>query len=139
MEQSKVKGFEPPILREVINTNNDRSRIIAEKIANTIKKPSTIGILGLSFKPESDDVRDTPSLKIIKELNKLGFDKICAYDPIASDEFKKRYPEIKIDYKKTAREVWQSSDIVVIATAWSEFKEVPTFGDKPIVDCRYML
>lgn len=139
LEQSKIKGFEPKILREVINTNTDRPKIIANKIVQGLPHSSTIGILGLSFKPESDDVRDSPSLMIIKELNKLGFYNICAYDPIAINEFKLRYPDINIDYKKTTKEVWNNSDVLAIVTAWNEFKEVPSFGNKPIIDCRYML
>ncbi len=139
LEQSKIKGFEPTILREVIETNNNRHKIIAQKIIHGLEKSATIGILGLSFKPESDDVRDTPALKIIQELLSLGYQNICAYDPLAIDEFKHRYPHITIVYKESLEDLWECSDVIAITTAWDEFKIVKSLGDKPIVDCRYML
>ena len=139
LSQSEVKGYEPAILREVINTNANRPRIIASNITKDLPKDACIGILGLSFKPESDDVRDTPASKIIKELMAMGYSNIVAYDPIANKEFAFRFPDIKITLLDSAREVYQKADVIAITTAWKEFKEVPKFGDKKIFDCRYML
>ncbi len=137
--QSEAKGFSPQILKNVINTNEKISRAIAEKIAKGLDNSAKIGILGLSFKPNSDDVRDTPAAKIIKELNALGYKNIYAYDPIANAEFKRRYPEINIEYKESAKAVSDSSDVIAIVTAWDEFKVFKHVKDKKIIDCRYML
>lgn len=137
--QSEAKGFCPQILKNVINTNEKISRAIAEKIAKGLDNSAKIGILGLSFKPNSDDVRDTPAAKIIKELNALGYKNIYAYDPIANAEFKRRYPEINIEYKESAKAVSDSTDVIAIVTAWDEFKIFKDVKDKKIIDCRYML
>ncbi len=137
--QSKAKGFEPQILKNVIETNNQRPATIAKKIVKNLNTNSTIGILGLSFKPLSDDVRDTPALRIIQEILSLGYKNIVAYDPAANAEFAKRYPEIPIRLLNSAREVYDAANVLAIVTAWEEFKCVPKFGDKPIIDCRYIL
>lgn len=137
--QSVAKGFEPQILKHVIETNNNRAKTIAEKIAKGLDKEANIGILGLSFKPLSDDVRDTAAARIINELNEMGYHRIYAYDPEAMEEFTKRYPNIRVELRNSAKEVYEMADVVAIVTAWEEFRKVPSFGDKKIIDCRYML
>lgn len=138
LAQSKIKGFEPQILKNVIRMNEGRPEIIAEKIVQPISRDKTIGILGLSFKPESDDVRDTPAYKIIKALLDRGYDSIYAYDPVAEEEFRKHYPDVAIHYEESAEKVYEKSDVIAIVTAWKEFMKVPEMGNKKIVDCRYM-
>lgn len=139
LAQSKAKGFEPPILKNVIETNDKRPATIAQKIVKNLDKNSTIGILGLSFKPLSDDVRDTPALHIIQEILKAGYKNICAYDPAANAEFAKHYPDLKIKILNSAQEVYNAADVIAIVTAWQEFKKIPELGNKPLIDCRYML
>ena len=137
--QSKSKGFEPQILKNVIETNNNRPAIIAKKIVKDLDKSSAIGILGLSFKPNSDDVRDTSAFHIIKEILAMGYKNVYAYDPVANKNFGDVYPELPIKILNSARAVYDKVKVVAIVTAWDEFKTIPTFGDKKIVDCRYML
>lgn len=135
--QSRVKGFEPPILGDVIRTNDERPRYMAERISNGLNPSATIGILGLAFKPGSDDVRDTPAARIIKELRELGYKKIAAYDPVAMEEFVRRYPELPVEMKADANEVCAKAEVVAVVTAWDEFREVVASCDKRVVDCRY--
>ena len=99
----------------------------------------TVGILGLSFKPGSDDVRDTPAVKIIQALKELGCESIIGYDPIAIEEFRRRYPDAGIRYAQSLQEAYERSDVLAIVTAWEEFRDVPKLGDKTVIDCRYML
>lgn len=139
LAQSKVKGFEPQILKNVIETNDKRPATIAKKFVKNLDKNSTIGILGLSFKPLSDDVRDTPAAHIIQEILNTGYKNIVAYDPAANEEFAKRYPNLKIKILNSAQEVYDTADVIAIVTAWQEFKKVPELGNKPLIDCRYML
>ena len=139
LAQSKIKGFEPQILKNVIETNNNRPATIAENIVKNLDKNSVVGILGLSFKPLSDDVRDTPALRIIKNILDMGYKNIVAYDPAANEEFKKRYPDVSVKILDSAEEVYNSADVIAIVTAWGEFRKVPALGNKKIVDCRYML
>ncbi len=137
--QSKTKGFEPQILKNVIATNDQRPKNIARQIVKNLSANATIGILGLSFKPLSDDVRDTPALHIIQEILAAGYEKIVAYDPAANEEFARRYPNLPVKILQSAREVYDAADVLAIVTAWEEFRGVPSFGGKKIVDCRYML
>ncbi len=156
--QAEAKGFDAQILGQVIRTNTERPRQIAEQIGRYLnnciqqqeneendcpagerRSPGTIGILGLSFKPESDDVRDTPAVKIIQELKKLGYQDIIAYDPIAMNVFQQKYPDIAIGYAESLAKAYDESDILAIVTAWEEFRIVPALGKKKVIDCRYML
>ena len=136
--QSQAKGYEPNLLKSVIDINVHRSEKIVEHITRGREKSSIIGILGLSFKPDSDDVRDTAAYRIIRLLNDLGYTKIVAYDPVAVEEFKKHYVDVTLTYGKNVKEVYDCADVVAIVTAWEEFRDVKTMGNKPIVDCRYM-
>lgn len=134
--QAKEKGYEAQILKNVIAVNDDRAETIANKIAQGLAKDCSIGILGLSFKPESDDVRDTPAARVIRKLVESGYDEIYAYDPVAEREFQKHYPELKVVYVPTAEEVLEKSDVCAILTAWDEFKKL---SDVKIIDCRYCM
>ena len=138
---SRTAGFDPKILKNVIQTNDNMPQAMANKIIRAIgpDKQQAIGILGLSFKPGSDDVRDTPSAKIICELMAQGYTNICGYDPVANTEFRRYYPDLTITYADTSRQLIDRADALVIATAWPEFKDVREQTSKTIIDCRYML
>jgi UDPglucose 6-dehydrogenase len=127
-------------LKNVIATNDHMPAFIADKIAKAVagNHSAVIGLLGLSFKPGSDDVRDTPSAKIAKELIASGFTHIIGYDPVAIDEFRKHY-NIKMDYATDYNDILNRADAFAITTAWPEFKDVRERTGKTVVDCRYML
>ena len=93
-------------------------RVIAAMGGNV--NDAKIAILGLSFKPETDDMRDSPSLKIIPQLLSAGAN-INAYDPKSMREAKALLPE-KVTYKKNALECISGVDAVVIITEWNEFR-----------------
>lgn len=138
---AKSAGFDASILKNVINTNDNMPEFMAKRIikaAGEKGKDSKIGILGLSFKPGSDDVRDTPSAKIIRRLIGQGYKHILGYDPVANKEFKKYY-DLPLVYYDRFEAILKDADILVIATAWDEFKSVRSLTDKKIVDCRYIL
>jgi len=134
---SSFKGFEPQILKKVIETNERMPEAIAKKITVGLSKNQRIGILGLAFKPGSDDVRDTPAAKIIRALNSLGYRSVCAYDPVAEESFIRSYPELEVEYMDSSQAVFHTSKRTAIVTAWEEFKAFK--GAEEIVDCRYML
>ena len=137
---AKNAGFDGQILMNVIKVNDSMSKNVAKKIIKAIGGDTNkkIGILGLSFNPGSDDVRDTPSAKIIKELNKAGFKNIICYDPVAIDGFKNNY-KLECSFEEKKEKVLAMADILAITTAWPEFATIKEETDKPIVDCRYML
>lgn len=137
--QAKTKGFYSEILHQVICLNDSMPQKIAERIASyTSDKQQTIGILGLSFKPLSSDVRDSSAAKIIQCLLNEGYTNILAYDPVAMEEFN-RYYQLPIVYCKTLEEIRGKSDVCGIITAWPEFQALSEWMDKKIVDGRYML
>ena len=137
---SRTAGFDAQILHHVIDTNDRMPEFIASKIARAIgdDRSQVIGMLGLSFKPGSDDVRDTPSAKIIRALLDAGYKHVIAYDPVAIDEFAHRY-DLSVKYVRSYEALLQQADSLVITTAWPEFADVRQRTDKPVVDCRYML
>ncbi len=137
---TKTAGFDAQILKNVIATNDNMPNFIADRIVKAAgeNKDTVIGILGLSFKPGSDDTHDAPSAKIISELNNRGYKNIIGYDPVAMPEFQNYY---KLNYKcaDNYTDCVNKSDILVIATAWKEFANLREITEKEIVDCRYML
>ncbi len=137
---AKSAGFDGQILKNVISVNDNMPKITANRIKKACENnpERTIGILGLSFNPGSDDVRDTPAAKIIQKLNDAGYKKIISYDPVAINEFKNHYNVIS-DYAASIDEVISKSDVIAITTAWKDFKDLKSKTDKTIVDCRYML
>ena len=111
------------IIKATIKTNEHQKKLAVKKIKDVIEslKGKTICILGLSFKPNTNDIRDAPSLFIIKELLKAGA-KIRAYDPAAVEEAKRVFP--KITYCKDAYDAAKGTDAVVIVTEWNQFRNL---------------
>jgi len=134
---AKKHGVEPNILCNAINLNDNMPEIICNRIIKKVNKTDKIGILGLSFKPDSDDVRESTSAKIIKILMSKGYTNIIAYDPVAVDEFKNYY-NFDIEYVNELNSICERSNVLIILTAWNEFSEVKKNLDKPILDFRYM-
>lgn len=139
-EKSVSKGYKPMILENVIKVNNSMSQFMANKIMKISNIDESIGILGLSFKPNSDDVRESSSAKIIKILIEKGYKNILAYDPIANKPFMEKYNFKEVKYCNDINELCNNSTILVLATAWDEFKYINRkYPDKNIIDCRYLL
>jgi UDPglucose 6-dehydrogenase/GDP-mannose 6-dehydrogenase len=102
-----------------------------------------VSILGLAFKSDTDDIRETPALPIIDLLQQDGA-AITAYDPIANDAAKKARPEAKVTYVDSLEKAVDGADAVVIVTSWKEFEKLPAaIADRSnpplVVDGRRML
>ena len=122
----REQGCESELL-DAIEAVNERQKVSLipkiEKCVGTIKG-KTIGILGLSFKPKTDDMRDAPSLIVIQELRNRGA-KIKMFDPVAMENAKKYFSERDkgyYDYCKNAYDAAKGSDCLVIVTEWDEFR-----------------
>lgn len=133
----KKKGFDAQILKNVIAVNDARPGYMAARIEEQLDKENCIGILGLSFKPESDDVRDTPAAKVISKLIADGYQNIVAYDPLAVEAFERQY-HLPVAYASSVGEILAQAERIVVLTAWKEFADVPMQTKKTIIDCRYM-
>ncbi|WP_267382899.1 UDP-glucose dehydrogenase family protein [Cyanobacterium sp. uoEpiScrs1] len=114
-------GYETALLNAAVAVNKHQQLIIIEKLQQELKilKGKTIGLLGLTFKPDTDDMRDAPSLAIIEQLNRLGA-KVKAYDPIVSQSGLSHGLSgviIETDPEMLA----DSCDALVLVTDWQEF------------------
>ena len=131
--------FSPKILAAVLEINKEVKEYHIEKIKKEVASDENIVILGLSFKPQSDDIRQTPALDIIKGLLDNGYKNIIAFDPVANEIFDKTY-KLPIRYATSVQEAIQNASVVVITTAWKEFAENKgLFVGKKIYDLRYIL
>lgn len=116
-------GVEMNVIRATLGANERQREIMVDKIKNELKglKGKTIAILGLSFKPNTDDLRDAPSIFIIKRLLEQGA-KIRAYDPVAMNGAKAIFPEIK--YYKDLYDAAEGADALAIVTEWNQFRNL---------------
>jgi UDPglucose 6-dehydrogenase len=80
-----------------------------------------VGVLGAAFKPDSDDIRDSPALDVATRLRNLGAT-VCVYDPVAIDNARRMYPDL--EYRESAVEAVRDADIVLHLTEWREFREM---------------
>ena len=134
---AKARGADPYILGDVIKTNKNMPQWVVGQITGKVRPKQKIGILGLSFKPGSDDVRDCASAKIISGLIENGYTNIYGYDPVASKAFKAKY-SLPIHYISTLDDICGIADVLVILTAWPEFKELKKTDNLNVLDFRYM-
>jgi len=120
---SEKLGYDFSLLKEVKKINERQRELFVKKIEDTlwILKDKKIGILGLSFKPNTDDIREAPSIYIIKMLKQKGA-KIKAYDPKAMKKMEQIFPDI--EYCENPYEVAKGSDCLVFLTEWDEFKNL---------------
>lgn len=113
------------LLKSVVDVNREQRYNVIRKLEGLLGNlaGTTIGVWGLAFKPETDDVRDAPAFEIIAELHKRGA-QVQAYDPVAADNFRKEYGSDGIVYCSTAREAAWQADALCILTEWKEFQEL---------------
>ena len=119
-------GYSGKLLQASLDVNTAQRQMVIQKLQEKlfILKGRTIGILGLAFKPDTDDLRDAPSLSIVERLLQMGA-RVKAYDPIAMNACRALYPDLKIRYCDSPREVAQDADALVLVTEWSEFAALP--------------
>ena len=124
IETSKRNKTNISIVETVVKYNQQRKYDMAEKIITLLKsnyENKKVSILGLAFKPETDDMRDSPCLDIIPRLQEKGI-KISAFDPVAMDEAKKILKDI--EFSKNLDSCLKDSDALVILTEWNEFRSL---------------
>ena len=114
-------GVETLIVDAVIEANERQRDAMIPKIEQLVGDLSgkQIGVLGLSFKPETDDMRESPATDIIKMLQKRGA-KIKAFDPVAMDEAKHMLPDI--EYATDEYDAIENADALVFLTEWNQFR-----------------
>ena len=138
---SREYGYDFGLLREAERINQEaRMDIVqkAEKMLGTLEG-KTVGVLGLAFKPNTDDMRDAPSIDIIRELVARGA-KVKAYDPEAMNVAATKIQGI--EFAKSAKEAVEGADILLLLTEWNDFREMDPeeikklMRGKAVVDAR---
>ena len=131
-------GYEFKSLRAVVSANNRQRELMVEKIKNLLKglKGKTIGILGLAFKQNTDDIRESSSIDIIKILCQKGA-KVKCFDPLAMENAKKILPDLT--YCQDEYETAQESDALVIATEWNQFRNLDLLKIKKLLKSPILL
>jgi UDPglucose 6-dehydrogenase len=114
-------GVETRIVDAVVEANERQRDAMIPKITKLVGdlKGKTIGVLGLSFKPETDDMRESPATDIIREMVNLGAH-VKAFDPVAVEEAKKELPDI--EYASDEYDAINGADALVIITEWNQFR-----------------
>lgn len=126
---AREHGCRARVVETVIEVNEQQRLRMVQKIIGALGASSdpgslegiTIGMLGLAFKPNTDDVRQSPSLAIISELQRLGA-RVQAYDPAAMEQARRVLPEV--DYRTDAYSTAEGSDVLVLATEWNQFRNL---------------
>ncbi len=139
-------GYDPALLHSTVDVNKRQRHVPVQKLQEALKiiKGKTIGLLGLAFKPDTDDLRDAPAIEIATQLMEMGA-RVKAYDPIANEVCRRQYPDLKVEYSATAMELAEDCDAIVIVTEWEEFRylDLDQIGEvmnqKMLVDARNVL
>ncbi len=132
---AKERGLNPRILNQVMEVNYDRRKAVVkhlEKLLDGSVNGKTIGLLGLAFKPNTDDMRDAPSIDISNALLTAGA-QVRGYDPVARQTAAPLMPAVEIydDVYKMA----EGCDALVVVTEWNEFKQLDLEKAKSLLKC----
>lgn len=132
IKTSRKHGFEPSILTAVEETNRWQKMVLVEKIVQKFGGDlmgKRFAVWGLAFKPDTDDMREVPSITIIEELTRRGAE-IIAYDPKAMKLAKAVYlkDEPCVSYVDSKYEAVKGADALVLVTEWKEFRQ-PDFEE----------
>ncbi|MBK5294439.1 MAG: UDP-glucose/GDP-mannose dehydrogenase family protein [Acidobacteriia bacterium] len=116
-------GLGMPIVTAAREVNRRQRERVVEKLLAELKilNGKTIGLLGLAFKPHTDDLRDAPSLEIAKALATRGC-KVLAHDPVAMDRARREFPDVDIHYCATGEDVAHEADALILVTDWPQYQ-----------------
>ncbi len=121
---SRELGYEPRILATVIAVNEEQALHVVELARRSLGglRGKRIAVLGLSFKPNTDDMREAPSVRIIRKLLEEGAT-VAAYDPVAVENARKILKD-KIEYASSSLECLKGADCCIVVTEWDEFRRI---------------
>ena len=141
IHEADALGYEPVLLNAIVAVNSGQPARLIELAKSKAKslKGTKVAVLGLAFKGGTDDVRDSPALKVIEALISEGAN-VTAYDPQAEANAKKVLGD-KIGYSASAKDALKDAEIAFIVTEWKEFENVDFSGmkNKIVLDARNIL
>ena len=121
---AEEKGLDPKILNKTLDVNYERRDMVVEHVTQMLggdAKGKTIGLLGLAFKPNTDDMRDAPSIDIANALNAAGAT-VRGYDPVSMDVARDLLPAV--DMFENPYDMAKGCDALIVVTEWNEFKQL---------------
>jgi UDPglucose 6-dehydrogenase len=120
---ASMAGAHPQLLRAVMEINRDMRRLVLQKVRGTLGsvEDRTVGVLGLAFKPNTDDLRESPAIEIIHLLQSEGAC-VKAFDPAANDAARAILPGVELC--SDAYAVAEGADALILLTPWSEFRRL---------------
>jgi len=125
LHTAREYGYQSRLLEAALDVNRAQRQLVIQKLQEKlfILKGRTIALLGLAFKPETDDLRDAPSLQIAERLLQMGA-RVKAYDPIAMPACRENHPELRIHYCESPEEAAGDADALVLVTEWKQFADL---------------
>ncbi len=136
-------GYEPPMLEAAVEVNDAQpERLLSLLDERADVRGERVAVLGLSFKPGTDDVRGTRAVPVIEGLQKRGAE-VVAYDPVAAESFAEYYEDIEVEYAASAAEALEGAHAAVAVTDWDEFAaldgEFDAMANPLVVDGRHIV
>jgi UDPglucose 6-dehydrogenase len=118
-------GLDMPIVKAAREMNRRQRERVVEKLLSELKilKGRTVGLLGLAFKPHTDDLREAPAIDIARKLIERGV-RVRVHDPVAMERFRKEHADIEVTCCESAPDVARDSDALVLVTEWPEYREL---------------
>ncbi|MFA4966613.1 MAG: UDP-glucose/GDP-mannose dehydrogenase family protein [Candidatus Margulisiibacteriota bacterium] len=134
---AREAGYDPQVLTSVNEINNYQIDSFIGKISKTLKnlRGKNIAVLGLAFKPETDDLREAPALKVINDLIRQGA-RIKAYDPAAEKSARKLIPQVT--FSPGVYDAIEGADAIVLVTEWPEFMDLDLEKARKLVKKAYL-
>jgi len=134
---SKKNGYNFELLKSVYKVNREARERFVDKIVKTLKKikGKTLAVWGLSFKPNTDDMREAPSIEIIAALKSKGA-KIKAFDPIAIENASKKISGVV--FCDSPMKAVEDADALIVLTEWNEFKQIDLSKIKRLMKGNYL-
>jgi UDPglucose 6-dehydrogenase len=135
----RSNGHAMEILQAVESVNDQQKSVLARRVFDHFGldlRKRTVALLGLAFKPETDDMREAPSLTVVKKLRVAGA-KIVAYDPVATETAKVELGT-SVTYATSWRQAVQNVDAILLATEWKEFAQITPAELAQATTCRVL-
>jgi UDPglucose 6-dehydrogenase len=118
-------GLDMAIVKSARQVNQRQRERVVEKLLGELKllKGRTVGLLGLAFKPHTDDLREAPALDVARHLLERGA-RVRVHDPVAMDRFKKDHPTLDVTLASDAYDVARDADALVLITEWPQYLDL---------------
>lgn len=139
-------GYELPLTAGTARVNERQRRIVVEKLQQALKvvRGSTVALWGLTFKPNTDDLRDAPAVEVASRLLELGA-RVRVFDPVAMERAQREHPELRLEFADSPLDAVRDANAVVLMTEWDVFLHVDwqavaeRMRDRVVLDGRNVL